>query len=170
MMTAVEAVVLTAGVIAVIAAPFVLIHGIPYLRGVNHGFARKVGVASLAALAVSVLVGLGAASISQDVAESEVKMKLESFGDDSHVSIDAAAARNPKEVLAILKTLDRLPAHHSNPTKRIRIGISSQTDSLALSLARDSDNPREYWLFYPKYFSTAHNEIGRIQTPLLDGY
>ena len=170
MMTVVDAVFLTAGLIGVIAAPLLLIYGIPYLQGFSHGFARKIGLGSLVALVLSVLVAFGAAEFSQDVAQAEVKMKLESFGDNSGVSIDGAPAQNANEVLSALKTLDRLPVHHSNPTKKIQIGISSRSDSLALSLARDSGNPREYWVFYPKYFVTARNEIGRIQTPLLDGY
>jgi hypothetical protein len=170
MMTVVDTVFLTAGVIGVIAAPLLLIYGIPYLQGFSHGVGRKIGLGSLVALVISVLVVFGAAEISQDVAEAEVKMKLESLGDNSRVSIDDAPAQNTNEVLSALKTLDRLPVHHSNPTKKIKIEVSSQGDSLVLLLARDSGDPREYWVFYPKYFITRSNEIGRIKTPLLDAY
>ena len=121
-------------------------------------------------MAISVLVGFGAASTSQDISRTYVKSKLASVSDDSQISINGAPAQNPKEVLSALKTLDRLPAHHSNPMKKIKIEISSQGDSLVLSLVRDSGDPREYWVFYPRYLVTANNEIGRIKTPLFDAY
>jgi hypothetical protein len=60
--------------------------------------------------------------------------------------------------------------HHSNPTKRINVEISEGSHHIVLSLARDSSDPREYWVFYPKYYITRHNEIGRIVAPVFDSY
>jgi hypothetical protein len=77
---------------------------------------------------------------------------------------------DPEQISAILKTLNWLPTHHSSPTKRISVEIFDDPRHIVLSLARDSGNPREYWVFYPKYRITASNEIGRIVTPLFDGY
>jgi hypothetical protein len=41
---------------------------------------------------------------------------------------------------------------------------------LLLWVCRDSDNPREYWVYYPKYLITTYNEVGRLVTPIFDGY
>ena len=73
-------------------------------------------------------------------------------------------------MLSALKTLRPLSAHHSSPTKRINVHISEGSHRIALSLARDSSDPREYWVFYPKYYITRYNEIGRIVTPVFDNY
>ena len=155
---------------ALVAAPLLLFYGIPFLRGLSRGAPRKIGIVSLFGMAISVLVGFGAASTSQDISRTYVKSKLASPSDYSQISINGAPTRNPKEVLSVLKTLDQLPAHHSNPTKKIKIEVSSQGESLVLLVARDSGDPREYWVFYPKYLVTANNEIGRIKTSLFDVY
>ena len=76
------------------------------------------------------------------------------------------------------QTLHWLPAHHSNPTKRLKIRISNHVPRLFLLLARDSGDPteywvfwpREYWVFNPKYRLTADHDIGRIKTHLFDTY
>ena len=76
---------------------------------------------------------------------------LGAFDERSQISINATPAPNPKDVLLALKTLRPLSPHHSSPTKRINVEISEGSHHIALSLARDSGDPREYWVFYPKY-------------------
>jgi hypothetical protein len=119
---------------------------------------------------VSILLGLGAGFTSRDIARENVKARLQTFGDDSRVSINGDFVDNHKEVLSTLRGLEELPAHRSHPTKRISIEISDHNSQLVLSLGRDSSDPREYWIFYPKYLITENNEIGRIKTSLFDRY
>jgi hypothetical protein len=83
--------------------------------------------------------------------------------------VNQQKVKNPVEVIAALRELRDLPAHHSEPTHPIRLDIYDQSH-LALSLARDSDNPREYWVFYPRHWITRNNEVGHIITPVFDAY
>jgi hypothetical protein len=107
---------------------------------------------------------------SQRHARDRVLETLGAFDERSQISINATPAPNPKDVLLALKTLHPLLAHHSSPTKRINVEISEGSHHIALSLARDSGDPREYWVFYPKYYITQNNEIGRVVSPLFDNY
>ena len=118
---------------------------------------------------VPILVGIAAADTSQHFAHDQVLDKLDAIKDDYRISINGRQAQNPSEILAALKKLDWLSAHHSSPTKRISVEISDDS-CIRLQLARDSGNPREYWVFYPRYFITKSNEVGRIVTPLFDAY
>jgi hypothetical protein len=107
---------------------------------------------------------------SQRYAQDRVLETLGAFGERSQTSINATPASNPKDVLLALRALSSPSPHHSSPTKRINVEISEGSHHIVLSLARDSSNPREYWVFYPKYYITRHNEIGRIVTPVFDNY
>jgi hypothetical protein len=118
---------------------------------------------------VPILVGIAAADTSQHFAHNQVLAKLDALKDDYRIFTNGRQAQNPSEILAALKKLDWLSAHHSSPTKRISVEISDDS-CIRLQLARDSGNPREYWVFYPRYFITRSNEVGRIVTPLFDAY
>ncbi len=83
---------------------------------------------------------------------------------NSHPSDDA------DRVVNALKEVAPQPAHHSHPTKRIRVEIVSEKGNLILELGRDSGYGQEYWVFYPKYRATSEKEIGRITTPVFDSY
>jgi hypothetical protein len=107
---------------------------------------------------------------SRRYAQDRVRETLDAFDERSQISINATPAPNPKDILLALKALRPLSAHHSSPTKRINVHISEGSHRIALSLARDSSDPREYWVFYPKYYITKNNEIGRIVTPVFDNY
>jgi hypothetical protein len=125
---------------------------------------------SILFFAISIFVGLFASGLSTDLGRGQVIHKLELLKDDCRILIDGKTVPSSKEVLSVLKTVESLPAHHSHPTKRINIDIFDHAPRLVLSLGRDSDDQREYWVFYPKYFITANSEIGRIKTPLFDAY
>ena len=169
-MSLLDVVAIGAIITAFIAAPFLLFYGIPFLTSRGNGTSSKIGGASICLFVISVVVGLGAGETSKEIAHGRVVSALESLRDDCRISINGKGVSNSKDVLSVLKTLDWLPAHHSNPTKRINIEISDHALRLVLSLARDSGDPREYWVFYPKYRVTSYNEIGRIKTPLFDAY
>jgi len=162
---------------AIGSAPLLLFFGIPYLtsRGNEKG---RIGIGSIAVFIVSVLTGLAAAETSGDIGHREVLRKLESMNPSCRISINGKGADNGEAIITVLKTLDRLPAHHSNPTKRINIEIAEHAPRLILSLARDSGDPQEYWVYYPRFYCPfgqthclkAEHDIGRIKTSLFDGY
>ena len=118
----------------------------------------------------SVLIGLCVSWTSLDIARDNVTRLLAEFPDNCNVSIDGRPASNSPEVLAVLRSLAPVAGHHSTPTRKIGIKISDKKQEILLTLARDSGDAREYWVFYPKYRITASNEIGRIKTPLFDAY
>lgn len=68
-----------------------------------------------------------------------------------------------KQLIDVLKTIEKIEAHHSHSTERIPIVITSQRDTLVLQIGQDSNYPTEYWLFADKYDQT---EIGRVRTSL----
>jgi hypothetical protein len=168
-MKVLDAIALVAIIAALIAAPFFLFLGIPYLTS-RSGNSRSRGLASIIVFAISVLIGLAAAETSTEIGHHEVLRKLDSLKENCRVSINGNPVANSQEIISVLKSLDRLPVHHSSPTKRININITDHAPRLALSLGRDSGDPREHWVFWREYRITAYNEIGRIKTPLFDAY
>lgn len=118
---------------------------------------------------VPIFVAMAAADTSQRIARDEILDMLDALKGDYYISINGRATEAPDEIVAALKKVDWLAAHHSSPTKRIIVEISDGSH-IVLELARDSNNPREYWVFYPKYYVTKSNEIGRIVTDLFNAY
>ncbi len=119
----------------------------------------------LAAILICALVGASSTLF----ARFRVTYLLESEDPNARVLVDGHELQNPREVLNLLEEIQDLPAHHSQPTKRLVVDIIGRRH-LTLWLGRDSDNPREYWVFYPRHQITRDNEIGRIVTPLFDAY
>jgi hypothetical protein len=174
-MTVLDAIACVAIASALIAVPFFLFFALPIWISRSTeppppAWRKKIGTISAGIFIGSVLIGLVVGNTSAGIGHDEVLRKLNSLKGDYFVSINGKAVPNSQEIVSVLKTLDWLPAHHSNPTKRIDINISDYAPRLALSLARDSGDPREYWIFWPKYRITTHNEIGRIKTPVFDAY
>jgi hypothetical protein len=117
----------------------------------------------------AVIVGLLVAASSESIAQFQVQRLLDSAPRGAPVSINGQQVQNGDAVLTVLRGLRDLPAHHSHPVKKITVEVSNH-GHLLLWLGRDSDNPREYWVYYPKHLITRNNEIGRIITPLFDAY
>jgi len=155
---------------ALVSAPFFLFSSGPYLASRNSGPASRVASVSFFIFVLSVVIGLCASSTSVSIARYEVIDKLQAAGDNCQISINGKPAQNSKEILAVLRTLHTSPGHHSNPAHAINIGISCDSVRMMLRLARDSDDPKEYWVFFPTYGITSTNEIGRIKTSTFDSY
>ncbi len=88
---------------------------------------------------------------------------------NASVHVNGREVSNRAEVLGTLQELRDLPAHHSSPTKRFSIDILGPSQ-VSLVFARDSSDPHEYWVFYPKYLITRSNPIGRLKTAIFDAY
>jgi hypothetical protein len=131
---------------------------------------RRAPIRSMLLLGVPLLIAGGSISTTQTVARDELIHDLNSLPDTSNVTIGGHPASNPAQVLQALKSLAWITPHHSNPTKRIDVEITHGSSRILLALARDSGDPREYWVFFPKYYFTRYNETGRIRTSLLDEY
>lgn len=108
------------------------------------------------------------------VVQCEVAEFLKSVSSQCTVSIDGRIATNPKQIVETLKTFDNIPAHHSHPGRILEIDISDPPRSLRLWVARDSDDPHEYWVLVPSrsklaFRASLRKDIGHIKTSLFDG-
>jgi len=164
-------------IVAIGSAPLLLFFGIPYLTSRGNEKTR-IGIGSIAVFSFSVLAGLAAAGTSGDIGHREVLRNLEAVKPPCRILINGKTADNADVVLATLQTLDWLPARHSNPTKRINREITDHAPHLILSPARDSGDPQEYWVYYPRFYCPfgqthclkAEHDIARIKSSLFDGY
>jgi hypothetical protein len=131
---------------------------------------RRAPIRSALFFGVPLLVFMGTVSTSQSLARARVLDTLDLCSPkNSTVLVNGNEVSNSAEVLSTIRALRDLPAHHSSPSRRFRVDIRGP-QSLFLILARDSGDPREYWVFYPTYMITRYNEIGRIRTSTFDAY
>ena len=161
-------------VTSVIAMAFVLVNWLSYmktrvgsdLRSVQPGFPTKsVGFFLISALITAVL-----ASSLGSYARRDALNFLQNLSGGYQVYVNEQEARDPDKMISSLKQVAPYWAHHSHPTKRIRVDIRTAARDLTLELGRDSDNPQEYWVFYVDDGIASQNEIGRITTPAFDAY
>jgi cbb3-type cytochrome oxidase subunit 3 len=125
---------------------------------------------SLIGLAISLVIFFAACSASVSIGRLEVLRWLNSLSDNYIISVNSQSVKNQKDTLHALKSLSWNWGHHSHPTTTINLKISDGSQEILLTLARDSINPREYWVFFPQYSITRRNEIGRIITRVFDSY
>lgn len=157
---------------AVVAAAFMMVGWSNYLgrRPEDRVFPLK----SMLFFAAPVLVGLLVAGISTFIAQCEVEQFLGSLSDGYTISIDGHPTQNRQQVLDTLRQFTNLPAHHSSPTRQLHVDIADPPRHLQLSLARDSSDPHEYWVFVPWSSKLASRaaplDIGHIRTTIFDEY
>jgi hypothetical protein len=104
----------------------------------------------------------------ESLAREKVIDFLRGESDDVLVIVDSKTVQDARQVVNELSKVAPMLAHHSHPTVRIHITIKRRNETLALQLGRDSDISQEYWVFYPEYYFTSINEIGRIRTKIFD--
>jgi len=86
------------------------------------------------------------------------------------VTVSGAALKETDAVVNALREMfSPTMAHHSHPTKCFRVVLQTEKGSLELDPCRDSDNPHEYWVYYPNFKFTRMNEVGHAFTDALDG-
>jgi len=163
------------GVLSIIALGFLVVNWARYMRArtvrvfskdsSQARFPIKSVAGFLGATLLTILVAINVTSGSR----SEV---LDFLGNAKTIKayVNNQPAPNSDEIVAALKTVQSVAAHHSHPTKRITIELHSDTGVVTIECGRDSAYPQEYWIFYPKYDLTSSNEIGRITTSALDSY
>jgi len=160
---------------SIIALGFLLVNFARYMnkRSANRfstgssepGFPVKSAVVFVGAALLILLIALTVTSLS--------RRELLEFINDAralNVYVNSQPAPNSDEIVAALKTLQPVAAHHSHPTRTIKIELHSDNGVVTVECGRDSANAEEYWVFYPKYGVTSDNEIGRITTSALNSY
>jgi len=174
-MKALDVIAYTGFGVAVIALPFFVYNWLVYVirRARAEPSLRpeiRKPIRSILFFAIPVVVTLIVGETSKRIGQHQVMRTLESFRSNYQLRVNGNTVQNPEQTLATLKTLHWIFPHHSHPTRRIDVEVSDQSQHLLLWVCRDADDPREYWVFYPKYLVTAHNEVGRLVTPIFDGY
>ncbi|MEO5913938.1 MAG: hypothetical protein ABIS50_06870 [Luteolibacter sp.] len=125
---------------------------------------------SVAAFAISILACISIAVTSQSMTRNSVELVLANLNDTFRIRIDGRQVEEAGEIIAGLKSLSSVQAHHSHPTHKFLVEATDGEVDLKLILGRDSSHPDEYWVFVPDHFITSNNEIGRIVSSAFDSY
>ena len=151
----------------VVSAPMFLFSCIPYIARRHSRAASRVASVSFVVFVLSIVVGLSSSWVASSIARDEVKGKLQAAGDNCQISINGKPAPHSEKILSVLKTLHTSPGHHSHPTHAIGIDVSYHPESFALPLARDSDDPKEYWVFLPSIGLLPPKRLDELRLPHL---
>ena len=98
---------------------------------------------------------------------NEIKPRL--FANVEKVTVNGSEVNNGAAVIDALRGMHDVVGHHSHPTICYRISIQTSRGPLTLLLRRDSQDSREYWVYYTGFHSTENNDVGHVFTPVLDG-
>ncbi len=116
-----------------------------------------------------VIVGVMVAErVSEDRAREQLLGALDRA---SAVRLDNQILDHSAAILTALKSLNHLPGHHSGPVDPLRLELVSGGTTTAITIARDSDTPGEYWVYRPGsnwHHDPLGQEAGRISSAALD--
>jgi hypothetical protein len=169
-----NAIFVVASVITLVACPVFVVNWFRYMK-----IARALPpaekwanfpVKSVAFFMIPILVTDVVALILTSSARMQVLDQLHALSGNYEVYVEGHTYRESEKIISMIKQVSPYLAHHSHPTKMIRITIRGPQATIALELGRDSGRPQEYWVFYPGNVVTSRNEIGRVTTSLLDQY
>jgi hypothetical protein len=161
---------------AFVALPFLIVNWAKFMKERNRAAfpatraAVEFPIKSVALFVIPILVAGATASVATTAARQAALSFLQHSPDQFHVYVNGRPVQNGDEVLLSLRGISKYWAHHSHPTTRIRVEIRDSQRNHVLELGRDSGIPREYWVFCPTGRITSSNEIGRVTSPLFDGY
>ena len=130
----------------------------------------RVPLKSVLFFVAPIVIAIAVAEIVAERSRVEALNFLRDVSGKYKVYVNSQMAGNPDGIVSALKTTAPELAHHSHPTKMIRVDIETDKGVLTLQLGRDSGYAQEYWVFYPKYRITSNNEIGRVTTSAFDDY
>jgi len=160
--------------IAIASVPFLIYNWVDYTAAKKREedssgiFVAVFPIKSVGFFIGPVITGIICGAIITYIGTNSTFDFLNSLSGQYSVKVNDTKAENPEQLVAELKRVGHISAHHSHPTKIIRIEIESSKGRMLLHLRRDSDTPREYWVFNPAFDDM--NEIGRLNTTVLDQY
>jgi hypothetical protein len=159
--------------IAIAATPFFVVNWLIYvLKRKKRG---PFPIKSTLFFIVPVVLGFVTSWAATSIAEGDVRQFLDSLSPNYVILIGGRPTENRDEILATLKASRSLMAHHSHPTHTIHIQISDPPRRLSLQVARDSEDPHEYWVSIASPSRLASRgdlkaDIGHVQTSVFDGF
>jgi len=89
------------------------------------------------------------------------------------VRVNGALVEDPAMLLAALKQVEHVGAHHSHPMTPIEIDLIDGKSEVHVQIARDSALPTEFWAYWPAGEGLAdhpRHEAGRIESGALDAF
>jgi hypothetical protein len=100
------------------------------------------------------------------VARREVMLVV--AADPRSASVNGRAFLRTKALVEQFRALQHPGAGESRALKPFPAMVETAAGRIEVWLGRDSDNRRDYWVYYPRFSSTRAHAIGLISTDLLD--
>jgi hypothetical protein len=147
----------------------------PGLSRIQRADTRPVSRRFAWTIAAVMILGLGFFAWSGwagDRARERVRSFVGSMSADARVLVDGEyfLAERSRVLRGLLANLESVPAHHSHPEEAFHVRLLDGDRRMDLELCRDSDRPREYWVYLlGEGRHRELNEVGRITTDVLDG-
>jgi hypothetical protein len=120
-----------------------------------------------ASIFVAIIGGeLAISEVIRFAALDEIRPKLSA--DIEAVTVNGTPFEATEGFIAALRGMHGTFGHHSHPTTEYRLLLKTSNGPLALELRRDSQDPHEYWVFYPEFNATKLQDVGHVFTDALD--
>jgi hypothetical protein len=117
---------------------------------------------------------VGTFLLAETLSEQRARRSLSAVvSQSSAVSVNGQLVSDSATVFSALRRLTHVPAHHSSPTTPIHLELAYGHRVVAVTIARDSENPIEFWVYRPG--PNWHNDplgqdAGRIVSRELGDY
>jgi hypothetical protein len=113
-------------------------------------------------------IEFGIAGVLRMAALEEIRPKLSA--DIESATVNGVHFDISDGFIADLRNIHGTFGHHSSPTANYRLFLQTSRGPLTLELRRDSQDMREYWVFYTEFNATKLNDVGHVFTDALDSF
>jgi hypothetical protein len=96
----------------------------------------------------------------KDRARGDVLSALKRLSSVFQVYLGGQEVRERRAIVDLLATISAVEAHHSHPTRPIRIEIRDRSGSILLNVGQDSERPKEFWVFVPSSRPASKLDLG----------
>lgn len=147
-----------------------IVAAIPRVRSRLKFFPQKYHLGLAAAGMVFVgIIGAEFALVAFVEHEAWHEMVPQLYGEIESVTVDGIQIGDSGPLVAALRNMQGTIGHHSHPTTSHVVVLTTSRGSLPLNLKRDSEDPDEYWVFYPFFQITRFNAVGHAFTDAMEG-
>ena len=102
------------------------------------------------ALVMGMVLVVGSLFVTQYASEERgIQAVVEAVGKASEARLDGKTVDDPTLLRLTLRLVDHPSYHHSAPTTRHRIELANGEWKTTIVIARDSQRPNEFWVFWP---------------------
>ena len=125
-------------------------------------------------LIIASLAAIGSTILWLELAERHAGSEFRGAVDRAlQVRVNGSLIEDPSVLLATLKQVEHVAAHHSHPMTPIRIDLINGEAEVHVAIARDSARPTEFWAFWLADHGRGDQpgqEAGRIDSGDLDAF